>query len=101
FTRGRRPHQLAWTIALALFTAAAVALALGSSRGFDPTTYRIFFLFGAVLDVPWLALGTVHLLAPPTTARRAQHAVLFFSGLAVGAMLGTPIGRVQGTTIPI
>jgi hypothetical protein len=101
FMRAHGAHQLAWAVALGMFTLAAAALALGSAQGFDRATFRVFFLFGAVLDVPWLALGTIHLLAPVRVARRARAAVLFFSGLAVGAMLGTRVERVHGTAIPV
>src|ERR1051326_2405962 len=55
----RRPHELAWAVSLALFTVASGALWLGTARGWDAPTFRVFFLFGAVLNVPYLALGTV------------------------------------------
>ena len=41
-----------------MFAVASVALATGTSTGWDRGTFRVFYLFGAVLDVPWLALGT-------------------------------------------
>src|SRR6185436_20802735 len=43
---GRGPHQLSWAISLACFAAASAALALGASTGWDPGTYRIFYLGG-------------------------------------------------------
>lgn len=102
FTRTRRPHQLAWTVALAMFALASAALAAGVSTGWDRPTFRVFYLLGAVLDVPWLALGTVHLLAGRTTARRAQSGVVFFSGLAAGVVLTAPMrGHVGGPAIPV
>src|SRR5450759_286419 len=57
-TQTRRRELRDWTVALAMFAVAAAALALGTSNGWDRGTYRVFFLLGAVLDVPWLALGT-------------------------------------------
>ena len=71
FTRDHRPQDRAWTIALAMFALASAALATGVSTGWDNGTFRIFFLLGAVLSVPWLALGTVHLLFRP--ARQAWN----------------------------
>src|SRR5262249_39684958 len=59
---GRGPHQLSWAISLVCFAAASAALALGASTGWDPGTFRVFYLAGAILSVPWLALGTVFLL---------------------------------------
>jgi hypothetical protein len=100
-TQRRRRELVDWTVALAMFAFAAAALALGSSNGWNRANYRLFFLFGAVLEVPWLALGTVDLLLGPVVGRRVQWFVVFFSGLAVGVMLSTPMHAVSGTTIPV
>jgi hypothetical protein len=100
-TQRRRRQLWDWTVALALFGGAATALALGSSNGWDRGTYRVFFLLGAVLDVPWLALGTVDLLLGPAAGRRAQWFVVFFSGLAAGVLLTAPLRPVSGTAIPV
>ena len=59
----RRPHQLAWGIALSMFTVASLALTAGVAAGWSPWSFKVYYLFGAVLNVPWLALGTVELLA--------------------------------------
>ncbi|HEV3452151.1 MAG TPA: hypothetical protein VG869_13245 [Acidimicrobiia bacterium] len=101
-TQQRRRRELwDWTVALALFALAAAALALGTSNGWDRGTYRVFFLLGAVLDVPWLALGTVDLLLGPRAGRRAQWFVVFFSGLAAGVIASAPMRAVAGTRIPV
>jgi hypothetical protein len=100
-TQRRRRELADWTVALTMFAFAAAALALGSSNGWGQGSYRFFFLFGAVLDVPWLALGTVDLLLGPVVGRRAQWFVVFFSGLAVGVVLSAPMHAVAGTTIPV
>ncbi len=101
WTRRRSPHLGAWTVALALFAVASGALAVGVSTGWDAGIFRIFFLAGAVLTVPWLALGTVALLLSPTAARRTRSVLIFFSGLAVGVVLSAPLASVRGTAIPI
>ncbi|HSO96205.1 MAG TPA: hypothetical protein VLV81_09215 [Acidimicrobiia bacterium] len=100
-TQTHRRELWDWTVALAMFAVAGAALALGSSNGWDRGTYRVFFLLGAVLDVPWLALGTIDLLLGPAVGRRVQWFVVFFSGLAAGVVLSAPMGAVQGTTIPV
>src|SRR3954447_18080975 len=61
--RRRRPHELAWTISLAIFALGAAALWWAETRGWSGASFRVFFLAGAVLNVPWLALGTIYLLA--------------------------------------
>jgi hypothetical protein len=100
-TQRRRRELWDWTVALAMFALAAAALALGTSNGWNRGTYRVFFLLGAVLDVPWLALGTVDLLLGPVVGRRVQWFLVFFSGIAAGVILTAPMRAVAGTTIPV
>src|ERR1700712_5466428 len=61
----RRRQELVWTIALFMFALGAVGLWLGAAIGWDEWTFKVFYLFGAVLNVPFLALGTVYLLFGP------------------------------------
>jgi hypothetical protein len=78
----RRPHQLAWGIALSMFAVASLALTAGVAAGWTPLSFKLYYLFGAVLNVPWLALGTVELLARPSVSRA------YVAGLAVFTALG-------------
>jgi hypothetical protein len=71
----RRSHQLAWGIALSMFALASLALTAGVAGGWTPFSFKLYYLFGAVLNVPWLALGTVQLQAGQL-ARRAYTAAL-------------------------
>jgi len=98
---GRGPHQWAWTVALVLFAAASIALALGASTGWDDGTYKVFYLCGAIASVPWLALGTVFLLLGGAIGRRVRGWLVFFSGLALGAILLAQMEPVTGTEIPV
>jgi len=98
----RRPYHGAWTFALALFALASAALATGTSTEWDAGTYRIFFLLGAILNVPWLALGTVYLLASERAGRTTRAVLLVFTGFATGVMLTTPVhGTFSSTAIPV
>ena len=102
WSRSRAPHQAAWTVALALFALASAAFATGSSTGWDEGTFRIFYLLGAILNVPWLALGTVYLLLGRKTGNVTRAFLVFFSGLATGVMLSTPIhGTIEGDALPV
>ena len=76
-------------------------MSVGVSTGWDNGTFRVFYLFGAVLSVPWLALGTIHLLARPTVGRRVERILVLFSGLAAGVLLSAPMETVHGTAIPV
>jgi hypothetical protein len=101
WTRTRAPHQGVWTISLAMYALASAALATGESTGWDEGTFRVFFLFGAILVVPWLALGTVYLLGGARIGHRVLLGLLVFSGLAAGVMLATSItGSILPTGIP-
>ena len=60
-TRGR-PYLAAWAVALLMFAAASFAAFLGILSGWTPTEFRIYWLLGAVLNVPYLALGELLLL---------------------------------------
>jgi len=62
YARKRRIPQLAWGVSLAMFAVASIAVMYGTTQNWDPTIYRVFYLFGAMLNVPWLALGSVALL---------------------------------------
>src|SRR6476661_7953975 len=101
WSRSRAPHQGAWTIALALFALASAALATGSSTGWDNGTFRVFYLLGAVVNVPWLAMGTVYLLARERTARRVLWGLVLFTGFAAGVLVSAPMETVHGTAIPV
>ncbi len=67
--RSRRPAFAAWAVGLLIFAVAAGAQGVGQARGFSPGVFRVFYLFGGVLGVIYLALGTLFLLTPPRVAR--------------------------------
>ncbi|HEX2027913.1 MAG TPA: hypothetical protein VHF25_07935 [Nitriliruptorales bacterium] len=84
--RGRvNPALLHWTVALALFTVGAAALAWGEAAGWSSASFRVFYLAGAVLTVPWLALGTVESVRRDRVTART----LGVTSLVVAALAGT------------
>jgi hypothetical protein len=78
YARRRRPHQLAWGIALTMF-----AVAAGVTAGWTPPLFKVYYLFGAVLNVPWLALGTVLLLGRRGVGRAYAAGLAAFTVLSV------------------
>ncbi|MFM9133251.1 MAG: hypothetical protein ACKORY_11205, partial [Actinomycetota bacterium] len=94
WTRRRRPHELAWTVAMALFFVAAMSLWWAEARGWSAPSFRMFFAFGAVINVPWLALGTVYLLAGKKAGDMTMRVLLVFSGFALGAVVMAPVSGV-------
>lgn len=83
----RRTYQLMWAIGFAMFTIAALAGYLAQSGGATEAEYRVFYLFGAILNVAWLALGTMYLLAPRRWADVALAAVVLLSLAAAYAVV--------------
>lgn len=73
---GRGRAHLYWGLALALFAVASLAMLVGVLAGWSEALFRAFYLGGAVLTVPWLAMGSVQINAAERTALRA-------TGLAV------------------
>lgn len=89
--RSRRAAFAAWAVGLVVFAVAAVAQALGEVSGFSPASFRVFYLFGGILGVAYLALGTVHLMASPRAARAATAGLLLATVVAAIAIALTPV----------
>ena len=86
-----RAYQLMWATGFGMFAIAAFAGYLARSGGTTDTEYRLFYLFGAILNVAWLALGTVYLLAPRRWADISLVAVALLSLLAAYAVASAPV----------
>jgi len=84
FAKRRRPYEGVWAVALFMFAAASLAAFLGVATGWTPMVYRVFWLFGVVLNVLFLAQGELYLLS---RQRRAIHLLLFV--LSVASILFT------------
>jgi hypothetical protein len=74
----RRAYQLVWSAALLMYAGGSLALFLGVLDGWSPAEYRAYWLLGAVLNVPYLALGEVYLLARDRRVGNALLLVLLF-----------------------
>ena len=90
YARSRRIALLAWTIGLAMFTVAALAGALAQSGDATATEYRVFYLFGGILNVAWLALGSVIIVAPRFTMT-ALALVVLLTLVSIPAVFMTPV----------
>ena len=65
YLRRRREYYGLWGIAMLMFAAGSTALFLGALDGWSTAEFRAYWLFGAVLNVPYLALGELFLLVRP------------------------------------
>jgi len=90
YAERRRPYQAAWGGALLLFGAAALWEAAGIYGGWTPLLYKAYYLLGGILNVGWLGVGTVYLLAPGRWGHVAALAMGVISLLAVPAVLLAP-----------
>ncbi len=88
--RGRR-QDFAWTVAMALFGFASLALWWAQARGWSDASFRIFFALGAVINVPWLALGTVYLLLGTRIGDIVGRWLLGLTGFSLGVILVAPL----------
>ena len=90
YARSKRRALLAWSVGLGMFTVAALAGALAQSSGASDTEYRVFYLFGGIANVAWLALGTI-LLVAPRYGVPALVAVVLLSLVSAYAVFTTPV----------
>jgi hypothetical protein len=75
----RRPPEILWALALVMYAVASAALALGAGDGWSTGEYRAYWLFGAVLNVPFLAMGEVYLLLKRRLVAELLLLVLLFA----------------------
>jgi len=60
--RGTNAAEGVWGVAMLMFAVASAALCLGIVDGWSSAEFRAYWLFGAVLNVPYLAVGELYLL---------------------------------------
>ncbi|MCU1454338.1 MAG: hypothetical protein JWN46_2484 [Acidimicrobiales bacterium] len=87
----RRPHEAAWSASLFMFAAGSIALLFATGLGWSEWSFRAFYLFGGILNVPFLALGTVYLLAGEAVGRRVAQALVIVAAFSTGVVLIAPL----------
>ena len=97
YRRSRRPHTAAYMAGIGFFAIATWALFVGAASGWTSASYRTFFLFGAIVNIPVLALGSMFLVV----GRRAGHAMLLllfpFFAISIPMTLAQPF---DGGSLP-
>lgn len=99
----RRAFQGLWALALLMFAVASLAMVIGVVGGWTVAAFRVYWLFGAVLNVPYLAAGEIYLLARRrAVARVCLGALLVGTGFAIWKVLTATIrGGPLGRTLPL
>ena len=91
--RRRTTHHGAWTVAMTLFAVGSFALWWATSNGWSTAVFRVFFTAGAVLNVAWLALGSIALLFGDSIAIPARRVIAMLSAFSIGVMATAPTTR--------
>jgi drug/metabolite transporter (DMT)-like permease len=87
----RRPHEAAWTVSMAMFALASLSYFTAAAVGWGSLDFRTFYLFGAILNVPYLALGTVYLLGGRVFGDRVRFWLNLTAAFCAGVVLTAPI----------
>ena len=82
----RKPYQAVWALALAMFGAAAAFETVGQLVGWSDATYKGYYLFGGLLNVGWLGIGSLLLMVSPRVGRVAVIAMVVLSFVCVVAV---------------
>jgi GNAT superfamily N-acetyltransferase len=91
YWRRRRPHELAWSIAFALFALGALAEVAGDFFGWSAWLARVYFVSGAILTVGFLGIGSLYLLVNRWMTRWGPGLMLGISALSVALVINTPV----------
>ena len=83
----RKPYQATWAVALAMFAVAALFETAGEAFGWSDATYKGYYLFGGMLNVGWLGLGSLLLLISSHAGRIATIAMVVVSTVALVSVL--------------
>ena len=92
FGTRRRPHELAWGVAFVLFAIAAATQVIADARGgWTDLLARVYYLTGAILNVSYLGLGTIYLLASKRVANVALALVLLLTAVSTYVLFTVPV----------
>lgn len=94
----RQPYQLVWALGLLMYGIATGCEFLTGAFGLNATTFRVWYLFGAVFAAAFLGLGTVYLLAPRPLAHLLMAGLLLASVYAAAMVFAAPVNL--GVLVP-
>jgi hypothetical protein len=83
----RKPYQAIWALALAMFAAAALFETAGQAFGWSDGSYKGYYLFGGLLNVGWLGLGSLLLTTSPRVGRIATIVMVLISIVCLFAVV--------------
>jgi hypothetical protein len=97
YLQRRRPHQLVWTVALALGCLAGAFYVLFLGFGHDAALFKLYYICGGLLMAAYLGLGSIYLHAPRRFADTVAACLVAASivGIALLISTGTDPGRLD------
>jgi hypothetical protein len=96
-----RPHVAAYAAGMTLFGIATWCLFIGITFGWTGPAYRTFFLFGAVLNIPLLALGSMFLVVGKRSGHLMTVAIGAIAAISTTLVLTVPFEHpLPGAGIP-
>jgi len=99
--RRPRPQVAAWSAAMFMYAAATWALLAGLQWGWSDVSFRVFYWFGAITTVVFLALGAVYLVLG---SKVGGVLLIVFSAFAAGAGAATfgapPVAPLPTSGVP-
>jgi hypothetical protein len=99
--RSRKPHTLFYALGTAMFAIATWSLYVALAHGWSPAVFRTFYLFGAILTVPVLALGSAFLVLGRRTAYVAAVILTVLGAVAAFVTVASPfVSPLAETGIP-
>ena len=78
FVRRRRSYEAFWAVALLMYAGASLAVVFGTAGGWTSAEFRVYWVLGAVLNVPYLAQGELDLLIRRRLIRWCLYVLLAF-----------------------
>ena len=78
YVRRRRSYQAIWAVALSMYAVASFLVSVSTLLGWSPASFRWYWALGAVLNVPFLAMGELDLLIRRREVRWALYVLLAF-----------------------
>lgn len=90
FARNRRAHTAAYGSGMFVFAIATWLLLAALTSGWTGFLFRGFYLLGAIVNVPLLALGSLYLVVGARWGRRATWLVAVFSLAAATVTVTAP-----------
>jgi hypothetical protein len=93
YRRRPRPHVAAYGTGMTMFAVATWALFIGVTFAWTGPIYRTFYLFGAVLNILFLALGSMFLVVGKRSGHVMTVALGAFAAIATTLTVTVPFQR--------